>query len=402
MNLVHIHLLLNHFPTIGTIIGLGLYLVALIGKSDDLKRASLVVFVGIALITIPTYITGNASQEAICLAPADKPCPDTTMTATMQSGGANYSSPPAVKFSGGECTELPTAVVDNRHLSAGSVTGVQITYMGFGCTSLPQISFAGGGGSGAAGTIKLGSERVLVSKAAIETHESAALIAFVLMQITGALAWLGLWQFRRLARVPAWNLIAVLLLSCVTLGYVADAANIGGNIRHPEIVTVQTQPPPNTGQPLAREIGAFVSGGARWMWPTCETLHFIGLSLLIGVVLLIDLRMMGIMKNVPFTALHRLLPWGILGFGINVLTGMAFFVGAPGQYTNNPAFHWKIIFVLIAGLNMLYFTVLDEAWILKPGDDAPFTAKFAAGTAIFLWVGVMYCGSMLPFLGNAF
>jgi len=53
MNLAHIHLLLNHFPTIGTIIGIGLFLVGLAAKSDDLKRASLVVFLGIALLTLP-------------------------------------------------------------------------------------------------------------------------------------------------------------------------------------------------------------------------------------------------------------------------------------------------------------------------------------------------------------
>ena len=59
MNLAHVHLLLNHFPVIGTIIGLGLFLVSLFGKSDDLKRASLVIFLGIALLTIPTYLSGN-------------------------------------------------------------------------------------------------------------------------------------------------------------------------------------------------------------------------------------------------------------------------------------------------------------------------------------------------------
>ena len=65
MDLTHTHLLLNHFPAIGTIIGGGLFVVALIAKSDDLKRASLVVLLGIALLSIPTYITGNGAQDAI-------------------------------------------------------------------------------------------------------------------------------------------------------------------------------------------------------------------------------------------------------------------------------------------------------------------------------------------------
>jgi hypothetical protein len=45
---------------------------------------------------------------------------------------------------------------------------------------------------------------------------------------------------------------------------------------------------------------------------------------------------------------------------------------------------------------------LEEPWALGPKEDAPLTAKVAAASAMLLWVGVMYCGSMLPFLGNAF
>jgi len=120
------------------------------------------------------------------------------------------------------------------------------------------------------------------------------------------------------------------------------------------------------------------------------------------VVLMIDLRMLGVMKDVAFPALHRLLPWAILGFGTNLITGMLFFVASPEQYDRNVAFVWKVILVMLAGANALYFTLFDEAWVLKPGDDAPFTAKAVAVSAIALWLGVLYCGSMLPFLGDAF
>ena len=81
---------------------------------------------------------------------------------------------------------------------------------------------------------------------------------------------------------------------------------------------------------------------------------------------------------------------------------MLFFVGAPDQYTMNKTFYWKIVFVMLAAANGLYFTVLDEPWVLGSGDEAPLTAKVMAASAMFLWVAVMFCGSMLPFLGNSF
>jgi hypothetical protein len=49
----------------------------------------------------------------------------------------------------------------------------------------------------------------------------------------------------------------------------------------------------------------------------------------------------------------------------------------------------------------LYFT-FDQNWITESGRDAPLMSKAAAVGAMFLWVGVMYWGSMLPFIGNAF
>jgi len=66
MNFAHLHLMLNHFPIIGTIVGLGLFLVSLAGgKSEDLRRASLIVFIGMALIALPTFFSGTGAQGAI-------------------------------------------------------------------------------------------------------------------------------------------------------------------------------------------------------------------------------------------------------------------------------------------------------------------------------------------------
>ena len=56
MNLAHLHLLLNHFPIIGTLIGLGLFAVSFLGKNDDLKRASLMVLAVVALLALPAQV----------------------------------------------------------------------------------------------------------------------------------------------------------------------------------------------------------------------------------------------------------------------------------------------------------------------------------------------------------
>src|SRR5690349_18337953 len=85
-----------------------------------------------------------------------------------------------------------------------------------------------------------------------------------------------------------------------------------------------------------------------WVWPAGETLHFMGMALLIGAVGVVDLRMLGIGKGFPFAPLHDLVRWGILGFVINVITGVMFFIGIPSQYVHNVAFFWKMLFIALA------------------------------------------------------
>jgi uncharacterized membrane protein len=65
MNYAHLHLLLNHVPVIGAFIGLGLLLISFFGKNQDLRRASYIIFAAMALMTIPTFVTGFGAQEMI-------------------------------------------------------------------------------------------------------------------------------------------------------------------------------------------------------------------------------------------------------------------------------------------------------------------------------------------------
>jgi len=166
-----------------------------------------------------------------------------------------------------------------------------------------------------------------------------------------------------------------------------------------EVTKAQDPAAPYVSQ--ARAVGDFVIGHT-WMWPTLETLHFVGLSLLFTTVLIVNLRLLGVMKIVPYSAVYQLLPIGMLGFAVNLITGMLFFLGIPTQYNANPVFYWKMVFVLLGGLNTAYFMLADDSWRAESGVGAPGGPRVAAASAIFIWVAVLYCGHMLPFIGNAF
>ena len=143
-----------------------------------------------------------------------------------------------------------------------------------------------------------------------------------------------------------------------------------------------------------------------WLWPMCETLHFIGLAMLVGAAGLFDLRLLGFMRRASLSAVMELRLWAGLGLAINLVTGLMFFAGAPDQYLHNPAWWWKVAFILIAGINILTFefSPTTKALVEKigPNDNTPMRFKVAGGLSLVSWFAVLYCGRMLPFIGNAF
>jgi hypothetical protein len=309
--LAHLHLLINHVPTVGTVLGIGLFLLAIVKNSDDLTFSSLVVFYFIALGSVPAYISGVAAHGVL-----------------QQRGDA-------------------------------------------------------------------------VPEAMVLAHQSAALIALAWMELTGVVAWFGLWQARRQGRTAQSTLVVVFILSVISIATMAWAANLGGYIRHPEIALSAGEAAAAPGAPLLNvpAMGEWILNH-QWMWPTGETIHFIGMSLSFGVLLVVNLYLLGFMPTVPFAAVHRLLPWGMLGLTLNVATGMMFFTGVPMQYLENPTFHWKVFFLVLVGLNYVYLTVFERPWTAPEPEVGRSTLadKALAFSSIFTWVAVMYLGRMLPYL----
>src|SRR5688572_27530433 len=88
------------------------------------------------------------------------------------------------------------------------------------------------------------------------------------------------------------------------------------------------------------QVAAFMR--LSWSWPFVESAHFIGLTLLFGSIAAWDLRLFGMLKEIPVIAFHRLVPFAVIGFGINITTGTLFLMTYPDQYIYNPAFHLKM------------------------------------------------------------
>jgi hypothetical protein len=146
-------------------------------------------------------------------------------------------------------------------------------------------------------------------------------------------------------------------------------------------------------------VGVFVRDTV-WAFPTLQSLHFIGMCMLVGVVGAIDLRVLGAARGLPIHPLHKLLPVAFIGFGINLITGFFFFCHDPYVYSFNIAFRLKMLFIVVAGLNALWFQFGAFADVDKwgAGADASRLAKFISALSLFIWFAIITAGRFIAFV----
>lgn len=123
--------------------------------------------------------------------------------------------------------------------------------------------------------------------------------------------------------------------------------------------------------------------GATWIFPLLESVHVLALALLLGMLLMVDLRLLGVaaLSYEREALTSGMLGWVWTGFVVTVLTGVGMFLSRPSAYAANPAFQIKLGLLVLLGLNL----VLHRR--RGPVGDRP-----AAAMSLLLWMGVVIAG----------
>ncbi|VVO80952.1 hypothetical protein PS903_01769 [Pseudomonas fluorescens] len=140
--------------------------------------------------------------------------------------------------------------------------------------------------------------------------------------------------------------------------------------------------------------------GDLWLYPMVEVVHILGFSVLFGAVLMFDLRVLGLSKNIEVTALARhLLTWSIAALLLVVPAGLMMFSAHPHDFASNGVFILKLCLIAAAGVNAVLFHVgvyrSVDRW--NTAIAAPGIAKIQALFSIALWVTVILCGRLLAY-----
>jgi hypothetical protein len=137
------------------------------------------------------------------------------------------------------------------------------------------------------------------------------------------------------------------------------------------------------------------------LFPWLESLHVLAITLVLGSIVVVDLRLLGIAsRNRPVTRLIReVLPVTWCAFGAAVLTGGTLFTSNAVAYSKNFPFQMKMVLMALAGLNMLAFHFVTYRSVAQ-WDETPVTptaARVAGGVSMALWLGIVAFGRWIGF-----
>ena len=142
---------------------------------------------------------------------------------------------------------------------------------------------------------------------------------------------------------------------------------------------------------------------AWWVYPAMTAGHLVGLALLFGAIVPLDLRMMGLWRSIPLYDLSRpLTKMALLGSLIAIATGICLLAPRATIYVNEPTYWAKSGFFLLALLNAALLR-LNKPWRYLAQVDSRGTIprfKSAGFISLISWLGVLLCGHLYPFMSQ--
>ena len=137
---------------------------------------------------------------------------------------------------------------------------------------------------------------------------------------------------------------------------------------------------------------------STWLQPAIGFIHILGFTLLAGSAAMFDLRLLGLSRQIPASALARhLLPWSFGSLLFVVPSGLAMFLAHAGELVSSTAFVIKMSLLMAAGLNAAAFHagVFQSVKQWDIGQRAPTAARLHAAASLVIWISVIGCGRLL-------
>ena len=138
-----------------------------------------------------------------------------------------------------------------------------------------------------------------------------------------------------------------------------------------------------------------------YVWPLLESTHVLSLGLFVGTAVMNDLRLLGwTMREVPVSEITgRLLPWTRIGFAVMLTTGLLLFYSSPVRYYHNIFFRFKVLLLIVAGLNAVVFHRGIHRRVAEWDNDTklPRAARVAGAVSLIAWALIVVSGRLIAY-----
>jgi uncharacterized membrane protein len=458
----HLHILVGVFPSFGLVILLGFYTAGFLTDNNGIKRACLVLFALLALLSVPTYLTGAGSMTDLA---KDPRISKEMMTAHTGWGMAALlvlvlTGMVALfelwrSWRAGRASHQAFLLVSGLAVVAFSLMvvadGWEIHHRELQSTlsipdvSTPQIWSHVHMILNHAPTVGFVFALAFFVVALVTNNDGmkrGSLVLFVICGILGvptyvtgtAAMWaltqppipeiskavinahrdMALWTLFGLAFtggaswVELWRQrnsgrfsklsLTLVLLFAVVTLALMTETGHRGGQINHPEIRLATEIPPT--DPTAGISTALEALMSNMIWfVPWQIVHFFGYCLIFGSLFAVVLRVLGFWKSVSYAAVHRLLILGFLGVLMNVLSGMLMMLADSYRYVvSDITFAPKIALITIGAIAVLYFSLSGRLWKVEAGEDAPLAAKWVATAVLLAWAGVIVCGRLLPYL----
>lgn len=133
-----------------------------------------------------------------------------------------------------------------------------------------------------------------------------------------------------------------------------------------------------------------------WVYPILNVLHCVGILLVAGTIVVVDLRLLGLgMRRSPVSSvIGQVLPWTLGGFGFMFITGSLLAWSEPVRLYHSLFFPWKLLFLALAGLNafLFHYRIYRSIGVWDSSSLTPARARFAGAVSILCWICVIAAG----------
>ena len=137
-------------------------------------------------------------------------------------------------------------------------------------------------------------------------------------------------------------------------------------------------------------------------FPSVIVLHTVGLGFLVGTIVAVDLRILGLASRIPLTPMERFFPVMWAGFWVNAASGVALLIAYPTKAFTDPVFYIKLLCIALGVTSIL---MIQKHVFGDPSLDeraVPMKGKILAGASLFFWVGAITAGRLLAYTATHF